>query len=183
MIDSSLTVSTLDPTPLSFKEGEGLAVKCQASTITIQHTHLSVTWMLHKDGEDNAQPIISLDKDFTLVPGSGFERRYQAGDIRLDKLDDMTYRLNIAHLQLSDQGKIFCQAKEWIQDPDQSWYAIAESDAEKITLQVKARGENFFCSGLVVFFTGCVLLSHRFTFCAPSRGGGRQVVTGGDAHG
>lgn len=165
MIDNSLTVSTLDPTSLSFKEGGGLTVKCQASTITVQHTHLSVAWLLHKDGEDDAQPIISLDKDFTLAPGSGFEQRYQAGDISLDKLDDITYRLNIAHLELSDQGKIFCQAKEWIQDPDQSWYPIAESDAEEMPLQVKARGENFFCSGLVVFSQdvySCLTVSH---FC------------------
>ncbi|XP_047456388.1 immunoglobulin superfamily member 3-like [Mugil cephalus] len=139
VIDNSLSVSTPDPTSLSFKEGEALTLTCQASTITIQHTHLSVAWNLHKDGSAEAQTIISLNRDFTLTPGSDFERRYKAGDISLDKLGDSTYRLKIAHLEQSDQGKIVCQAQEWIQDPDRSWYSIAQSEAQETALQVKAR--------------------------------------------
>ncbi|XP_076603517.1 immunoglobulin superfamily member 2-like [Chaetodon auriga] len=139
VIDNSLSVSSPASTSLSFNEGDALTLTCQASSNTVQHTHLSLAWFLHKNGEDNAQPIISLDRDFTLSPGQEFGGRYQDGLIRLDKMGEATYKLNMAQLKLSDQGKIYCQAQEWIQDPDRSWYSIAQKDAEETTLSVKAR--------------------------------------------
>ncbi|XP_007546428.1 immunoglobulin superfamily member 3-like [Poecilia formosa] len=140
VIDNSLSVTSTDPpTSLSYDEGEALSLTCQASTNTIQHVHLAFAWYLHKEGAQDAKPIISLDRDFTLAPGEGFERRYRDEAIRLDKLDEATYKLNIAELEQSDQGQIYCQAQEWIQDPDRSWYKISQKDAEKIPLTVKAK--------------------------------------------
>uniref|UniRef100_A0A668AYW0 Immunoglobulin superfamily, member 3-like n=1 Tax=Myripristis murdjan TaxID=586833 RepID=A0A668AYW0_9TELE len=139
VIDNSLIVSSPMPPSVSHNEGDTLTLTCQASSNTVQHTHLSVTWYLHKDGEDLAHPIISLDRDFTLSPGQGFEGRYQSGLIQLDKVGEATYRLTMAQLEPSDQGKIHCQAEEWIQDPDRSWYSIAQKDAEATTLTVKAK--------------------------------------------
>ncbi|XP_041857529.1 immunoglobulin superfamily member 3-like isoform X2 [Melanotaenia boesemani] len=151
VISDSLSVSSSEATTsLSYNEGEDLTLACQASTNTFQHTHLSLAWYLHKDGEDNPQPIISLDKDFTLSPGQGFEQRYNEGLISLDKLGGDTYRLKMAQLEPSDQGKIFCRAQEWIQDPDRSWYLMLQKDAEKITLTVKAKEVVPDMSSLVV---------------------------------
>ena len=140
MLDNSLGVSSLGSPSLSYNEGESLTLTCQASSNTVQHTHLSLAWYFHKNGEDSPRPIISLDRDFTLSPGQGFEGRYQAGLIRLDKIGEATYKLKIAKLGLSDQGRIYCQAQEWIQDPDRSWYCIAQTDADGIAVDVKAKG-------------------------------------------
>ncbi|KAM3862012.1 immunoglobulin superfamily member 3-like [Diretmus argenteus] len=139
VIGNSLIISSPDSASLSRKEGDTLSLTCQVSSNTVQHTHLSVTWYLHRDGEDLAHPIISLDRDLTLSPGQGFEKRYQAGLIGLDKVGEATYRLKMAQLELSDQGRIYCQAREWIQDPDRSWYCITQKDAEAVTLNVEAR--------------------------------------------
>ncbi|XP_059198540.1 immunoglobulin superfamily member 3-like [Centropristis striata] len=150
VIDNSLSVSSPASTSLSYNEGDALTSTCQASSNTVQHTHLSLAWLLHRDGEDNAQPIISLNRDFTLSPGPGFEGRYQAGLIRLDKMGEAAYKLNMAQVELSDQGRIYCQAQEWIQEPDRSWYSIAQKDAEEMTLNVKAREVVPDTSSLVV---------------------------------
>lgn len=150
VIDNSLSVSSPAPTSLSYYEGDALTLTCQASSNTVQHTHLSLAWYLRKDSEDTAQLIISLDRDFTLSPGLGFEGRYQAGLIRLDKMGEATYKLNMAQLEPSDHGKIYCQAQEWIQDPDGSWYIIAQKDAEETTLSVKAKEVVPDTSSLVV---------------------------------
>uniref|UniRef100_A0A8C4ITR9 Ig-like domain-containing protein n=1 Tax=Dicentrarchus labrax TaxID=13489 RepID=A0A8C4ITR9_DICLA len=131
VIDNSLSVSSPASASLSYNEGDALTLTCQASSNTVQHTHLSLAWYLHKDSEDEAQPIISVNRDFTLSPGRGFEERYQAGLIRLDKIGEATYKLKMAQLELSDQGRIYCQAQEWIQDPDRSWYSIVQKAAEK----------------------------------------------------
>uniref|UniRef100_A0A3Q3XIW6 Ig-like domain-containing protein n=1 Tax=Mola mola TaxID=94237 RepID=A0A3Q3XIW6_MOLML len=136
VLDNSLTVSSPGSTSLSYNEGETLTLTCQASSNTVQHTHLSLAWYVHKNGEDGARPIISLDRDFTLSPGQGFAGRHQAGLIRLDKIGAATYNLKMAKLGLSDQGRIYCQAQEWVQDPDRSWYCIAQTDADGIALNV-----------------------------------------------
>uniref|UniRef100_A0A665U026 Zgc:91849 n=1 Tax=Echeneis naucrates TaxID=173247 RepID=A0A665U026_ECHNA len=150
VIDNSLSVSSSEATPLSYNEGDALTLACQASSNTIQHTHLSLAWFLHRDGVENAQPIISLDRDFTLSPGMGFEGRYQAGLIKLDKIGEATYRLKMAQLEVSDQGRLYCQAQEWIQDPDRSWYSIAKKDSEETMLEVKDVADLYFflpCEG------------------------------------
>ncbi|XP_035532242.1 immunoglobulin superfamily member 3 [Morone saxatilis] len=150
VIDNSLSVSSTASASLSYNEGDALTLTCQASSNTVQHTHLSLAWFLHKDGEDEAQPIISLNRDFTLSPGGEFKGRYQKGLIRLDKIGEATYKLKMAQLELSDQGRIYCQAQEWIQDPDRSWYSIVKKAAEKSTLTVKAREVVTDTSSLVV---------------------------------
>uniref|UniRef100_UPI0037E82BE0 immunoglobulin superfamily member 3-like n=1 Tax=Semicossyphus pulcher TaxID=241346 RepID=UPI0037E82BE0 len=139
VIDNSLSVSSPASTSRSYNEGDTFTSTCQASSNTIQHTHLSLAWYLHKDGEDDAQPIISLDRYFTLSPGPGFQGRYQAGLIQLDKIGEATYRLEMAQLKLSDRGRVFCRAQEWIQEPDRSWYSIAQKDTDETTLRVTAR--------------------------------------------
>ncbi|XP_068428064.1 immunoglobulin superfamily member 3-like [Clinocottus analis] len=150
VIDNSLSVSSTASTSLSYNEGDALTLTCQASSNTVQHTHLSLVWYLHSDGEDNPRPIISLDRDFTLSPGPGFEGRHQAGLIRLNKIGAATYKLNMAQLKLSDQGRIYCKAHEWIQDPDNSWYTIAQKNAKETTLSVKAKEVMPDTSSLVV---------------------------------
>ncbi|XP_062259410.1 immunoglobulin superfamily member 3-like [Platichthys flesus] len=150
VIDDSLSVSLPVSTSLSHNEGDALTLTCQASSNTIQHTHLSLAWHLQKDGEQDALPIISLDRDFTLIPGPTFEGRYHEGLIRLDKMGEATYRLHMAKLEPSDQGTIYCRAQEWIQDPDRSWYTIRQKDAESTTLHVKAREVVPDTSSLVV---------------------------------
>lgn len=140
MIDNSLSVSSPGLVALSYNEGEALTLTCLASSNTLQHTHLSLSWYLHKSGEDDPQPIISLNRDFTLTAGRGLEARYRAGLIRLDKVGEATYKLQMAQLQVSDQGHIYCRAQEWIQDPDRSWYSIAQKESERSNLTVKARG-------------------------------------------
>ncbi|KAM6985019.1 immunoglobulin superfamily member 3-like [Aplochiton taeniatus] len=126
-------------TSLTHDEGDTLTLSCKASSNTFQHTHLSVTWYLHGRGEALPRPIISLDRDLTLNPGPGFQVRYQAGLVGLEKVGEALYRLKMAELEVSDTGRIYCQAQEWIQDPDRSWFSIATSAADATTLEVKAK--------------------------------------------
>lgn len=139
VIDNSLSVSSSAPASLIHTEGDALSLSCQVSSSTVQHTHLSFTWFLRKNPEDTGRPLISMDRDFTLMPGEGFEERYKAGLIRLDKIGEVTYRLKMSQLQMSDQGALYCEAQEWIQDPDRSWYSIALKAARETHLTVKAK--------------------------------------------
>ncbi|XP_052422278.1 immunoglobulin superfamily member 2 isoform X2 [Carassius gibelio] len=121
----------------SLSEGDPLQLECQVSSQTFQHTHLSVTWFLHDEDDKNPRPIITLDKDLTVKPGAGFEDRYRAGLISMDKVEDTTYRLKMPQVQQSDQGKFFCKAIEWIQDPDRSWTQIAHKTTTACDVEIK----------------------------------------------
>uniref|UniRef100_A0A3B4A560 Ig-like domain-containing protein n=1 Tax=Periophthalmus magnuspinnatus TaxID=409849 RepID=A0A3B4A560_9GOBI len=129
VIDNSLSISSSAPASLAQTEGDSLELTCEASSNTIQHTHLSFGFFLRGNGENAIHPVISMDRDFVLIPGQDFAERYKAGLIRLDKIGEVTYRLKMSHLKLSDQGAVYCEAKEWIQDPDQTWYSIATKTA------------------------------------------------------
>ncbi|XP_026074232.1 immunoglobulin superfamily member 2-like [Carassius auratus] len=121
----------------SLSEGDPLQLECQVSSQTFQHTHLSVTWFLHGEEDENPRPIITLDKDLTVKPGAGFEDRYHTGLISMDKVEDTTYRLKMPQVQQSDQGKFYCKATEWIQDPDRSWTQIAYKNTTACNVEVK----------------------------------------------
>ncbi|XP_058885949.1 immunoglobulin superfamily member 3-like isoform X2 [Acipenser ruthenus] len=134
--------ATLGKETLNKFEGDPLQLKCEVSKQTLQHTHISVTWYLNKT-PDLRVPIISLMRDFVLNPGSEYRARYEAGHIGLDKIGETTYRLSISQLQQSDQGQIYCEAGEWIQDPDRSWYQIASKTTAATTVNVQSVGKDF----------------------------------------
>uniref|UniRef100_A0A9J8CM28 Ig-like domain-containing protein n=1 Tax=Cyprinus carpio carpio TaxID=630221 RepID=A0A9J8CM28_CYPCA len=121
----------------SLSEGDPLQLECQVSSQTFQHTHLMVSWFLHGEEDENPRPIITLDRDLTVKPGAGFEDRYRAGLISMDKVEDTTYRLKMPQVQQSDQGKFFCKATEWIQDPDRSWTQIAHKTTAACDVEIK----------------------------------------------
>ncbi|XP_004854182.1 immunoglobulin superfamily member 2 [Heterocephalus glaber] len=136
--------ATKHPQTLSKEEGEALELTCKASKATAQHTHLSVTWYLMQQ-EESGQPtkIISLSRDFMLIPGPSYTERFAAGDVRLDKLGVTTFRLSIGRLQPSDQGQLFCEAAEWIQDPDETWISITKKQTDQTTLRVQPAVRDF----------------------------------------
>uniref|UniRef100_A0A8C1IQL3 Ig-like domain-containing protein n=1 Tax=Cyprinus carpio TaxID=7962 RepID=A0A8C1IQL3_CYPCA len=130
----------------SLSEGDPLQLECQVSSQTFQHTHLMVTWFLHGEEDENPRPVITLDRDLTVKPGAGFEDRYRAGLISMDKVEDTTYRLKMPQVQQSDQGKFFCKATEWIQDPDRSWTQIAHKTTAACDVEIKRIGEIYILS-------------------------------------
>ncbi|ELV14146.1 Immunoglobulin superfamily member 2 [Tupaia chinensis] len=149
--------ATMSSQSLNKVEGEPLELTCEASKATAQHTHLSVTWYLIQDGgRSQATKIISLSKDFMLIAGPAYTERFVAGDVRFDKLGVTTFRLSIQRLRSSDQGQLFCEATEWIQDPDKTWTLITKKQTNQTTLriqpvvkefQVNITGESVFSEG------------------------------------
>ncbi|XP_052035596.1 immunoglobulin superfamily member 2 isoform X2 [Apodemus sylvaticus] len=134
--------ATMPSQTLSKKEGEPLELTCQATKATAQHTHLSLTWYLMQEGGGSqATEIISLSKDFILAPGPSYADRFVAGDIRLDKLGASFFKLSIGKLQPSDQGRVFCEATEWIQDPDETWTLITRKQTDQTALRIQPAGD------------------------------------------
>ncbi|XP_036418037.1 immunoglobulin superfamily member 3 [Colossoma macropomum] len=136
VIEDTLKASFSSPASYSISEGESLQLECEVSSQTMQHTHLSVTWYLR--GNTETLPIITLDRDLTVRPGAAFEKQYHSGLISIEKVEDTTYRLKMSQVQQSARGEIYCQAEEWIQDPDRSWIRIAYKNTTGSNVEIKA---------------------------------------------
>ncbi|CAH6929227.1 Cd101 [Phodopus roborovskii] len=135
--------ATLPSRMLSKKEGEPLELTCEATKATAQHTHLSLTWYLMQEGGSRAMEIISLSRDFLLAPGPSYADRFLAGDVRLDKLGATSFKLSIGRLQPSDQGQLFCEATEWIQDPGEVWTLITRKQTDQRALRIQPAARDF----------------------------------------
>ncbi|XP_013918410.1 PREDICTED: immunoglobulin superfamily member 2, partial [Thamnophis sirtalis] len=137
VIPNTLSV-TMKTQVLLRNEGDSLDLICQVSAATAQHTHISVAWYVIPEGRNrNAQNILSLSKEYILFPGPSYTERFNTGDIRLVKIGDTEYKFSIIKLKHSDQGKLYCEAVEWIQDPDGTWKDIVQKRTDTTSLTIK----------------------------------------------
>ncbi|NXR36534.1 IGSF2 protein, partial [Zosterops hypoxanthus] len=128
---------------LTLMEGDVLELTCEVSKSTAQHTHLSVGWyLLQGAGEHRPEEILTLTKDFTLKPGPSYEKRFLEGDVQLNKVGNMMYKLVIRGVKPSDQGLLYCEAAEWIEDPDKTWKDISRKETERTSLAVVSQGRD-----------------------------------------
>lgn len=134
--------TTAVPQTLHKVEQDPLELTCEVATETIQHSHLSVAW-LRRRGSEKPVEVIALSRDFMLRSSSEYAQRQSLGEVRLDKLGASTFRLTLFHLQPADQGEFFCEAAEWIQDPDGSWYAMTRKRSEGTVVTVQPTDKEF----------------------------------------
>ncbi|XP_068766247.1 immunoglobulin superfamily member 3 isoform X3 [Struthio camelus] len=141
VIPDSLRVTAV-PQTLNKVERDSLELKCEVSKSTAQHSHVSIAWYRQRGSEPPVE-VISLSRDFVLRAGSTYAQRQATGDIRLDKVGETTSKLTIYNLHPSDQGEFYCEAAEWIQDPDKSWYAMTRKRSQGTIVNVQATDKEF----------------------------------------
>ncbi|KPP68567.1 immunoglobulin superfamily member 3-like, partial [Scleropages formosus] len=139
VIPDTLSVTSTAQT-LNKVEGDSLQLTCDVSRQTQQHTHLSVGWYLRSEAGAPPQDLLTLSRDFVLRAGGPYKQRFASGDLRLDKTGSTAYKLTVHRLQPADQGLLYCEAAEWIQDPDRSWYAMTRKQSEKTVLKIQPAG-------------------------------------------
>ncbi|XP_009985122.1 PREDICTED: immunoglobulin superfamily member 3, partial [Tauraco erythrolophus] len=141
VIPDSLRVTAV-PQTLNKVERDSLELKCEVSKSTAQHSHVSIAWYRQRGSEVPVE-VISLSRDFVLRAGNAYAQRQATGDIRLDKVGETTSKLTIYNLHPSDQGEFYCEAAEWIQDPDKSWYAMTRKRSQGAIVNVQATDKEF----------------------------------------
>ncbi|NXJ39534.1 IGSF2 protein, partial [Ciconia maguari] len=142
VIADTLSASMV-PQVLTCPEGDAVELTCEVSKSTAQHTHLSVGWYrLQGAGESHAEEILTLSKDFVLRPGPSYTQRFLAGDVQLNKVGNTTYKLSIRGAEPSDQGQLYCEAAEWIEDPDETWKDISRKQTRRTSLAVMSQGRD-----------------------------------------
>ncbi|XP_009322228.1 PREDICTED: immunoglobulin superfamily member 2 [Pygoscelis adeliae] len=136
-------LASMVPQVLTRTEGDAVELTCEVSKSTAQHTHLSVGWYrLQGAGEHRAEEVLTLSKDFVLRPGPSYVQRFLAEDVRLNKVGNTTYKLSIGGVEPSDRGQLYCEAAEWIEDPDETWKDISRKQTGRTSLAVMSQGRD-----------------------------------------
>nr|XP_057911461.1 immunoglobulin superfamily member 8 [Doryrhamphus excisus] len=132
---------TSQPVP----EGAELTLTCSASIGSEQLTHLSVTFG-KRGGSSGSMEIISIDKMLGVVPGGAYRKRYDDGEITLEKRNgdggQGVYVMKMRALQPDDNGAYYCEAAQWIRDPDRTWQKIAHRTLDIGNLTVRPLSES-----------------------------------------
>lgn len=137
-------------------EGAELMLTCSASIQSEQLTHLSITFGKRGGGDGAAsgaggevstvREIISIDKLLGVVPGRFYKKRYDDGEITLEKRNGEggqgVYVMRMRAVQPDDTGSYFCEASQWILDPDRSWQKIAQRTLDIGNLTVQQLAES-----------------------------------------
>ncbi|NXC05356.1 IGSF2 protein, partial [Orthonyx spaldingii] len=135
--------ASMAPQALTLTEGDVVELTCEVSKNTAQHTHLSVGWyLLQGAGEHRPEEVLTLSKDFILKPGPSYEQRFLEGDVQMNKVGNTTYKLFLRGVKPSDQGQLYCEAAEWIEDPDEVWKDISRKQTERTSLAVVSQGRD-----------------------------------------
>ncbi|KAK7898968.1 hypothetical protein WMY93_019821 [Mugilogobius chulae] len=89
--------------------------------------------------------IISIDKMLEVVPGRLYQKRYDDGEIKLEKRSveggQDLYVMKMRGVRPEDRGSYYCEASQWILDPDRSWQKIAQRKLDIGNLTVNELGE------------------------------------------
>ncbi|KAM3621886.1 uncharacterized protein V6R79_017501 [Siganus canaliculatus] len=146
---------TSQPVP----EGAELTLTCSAGIQSEQLTHLSITFGKRGGGAlgsgggeevSTVREIISIDKMLAVVPGRSYKKRYDAGEITLEKRNGegglSVYVMKMRAVQPDDSGSYFCEASQWIRDPDRSWQKIAQRTMDIGNLTVQQLAESLSVS-------------------------------------
>lgn len=125
-------------------EGAELTLSCSGSIQSEQLTHLSVVFGKRSGTSDDTE-IISIDKMLGVVPGRLYQRRYEDGEITLEKRSveggQDQYVMKMRGVRAEDRGSYFCEASQWILDPDRSWQKIAQRTLDIGNLTVNKLGD------------------------------------------
>lgn len=133
-------------------EGAELTLTCSSSIQSEQLTHLSIMFGKRGGTEvpgggagggevNTVREIISIDNLLGIVPGRSYKKRYDDGEITLEKRNGAggqdVYLMKMKAVQPDDTGSYFCEASQWIRDPDRSWQKIAQRtlDIGNLTVQ------------------------------------------------
>ncbi|CAB1353241.1 unnamed protein product [Coregonus sp. 'balchen'] len=145
------------------QRGAEIKIHCSAGVQSKQHTHLSITFGVRGGGSGTGsgsssgtpREIIAIDKELGLTPGRGesYQKRYDDGEITLVKKSGDggrdVYVMRVSAVAPEDSGAYFCEASQWILDPDGAWQKIAQRTLEigNLTVSGLAPGGR---SGLLV---------------------------------
>ncbi|XP_018431259.1 PREDICTED: immunoglobulin superfamily member 3-like, partial [Nanorana parkeri] len=136
VIPAVLQVSVPSPQELTLHADDTLRMVCEVSSSNARHTHFSVTWYR----EDSTKPLLHLSKLSIVSAGPSFQDRHLAGHLRLEKVSPIWYQLTMSNLQPTDQAEYYCQATEWIQDPDWTWYPLTTLRSRATRVLVRSPG-------------------------------------------
>ncbi|XP_029436784.1 immunoglobulin superfamily member 8 isoform X2 [Rhinatrema bivittatum] len=149
----------------SIHHGETAGLLCNITMETTQSVQVAVSWWAELGRAEQQEPESLLVASVNRAGVMELPERASGGEVSIDRLGPLCYKLRLHGLQQSDEGRYHCAITAWVQYPDQSWYSAASAKSDPITVYPYALGAfvSFQSSGLDhwIFFSR-QLASARF---------------------
>uniref|UniRef100_A0A8C5WF47 Ig-like domain-containing protein n=2 Tax=Leptobrachium leishanense TaxID=445787 RepID=A0A8C5WF47_9ANUR len=101
---------------------------------------LSVSWYHTPpalSGSARIRLLASLDQDWTLHVGEGYEERLERGELIVSRKDPQTFALRIQWTTEADRGDYHCVSTAWKRRPEGSWVPSVEVASNPINIFLK----------------------------------------------
>lgn len=131
------------------KRGDTITLICNATVTTTGPAQVRLRWLRwplppRKGGPpaaeppEDAEPTVVATLAHDGVAGAGANG---SGEVSVDRLSAVTYRLRVHAAAADDQGLYACDAEAWGQDPHGGWYNTGTgAQSNKVTVYLYARG-------------------------------------------
>ncbi|KAM8977777.1 prostaglandin F2 receptor negative regulator [Pelodytes ibericus] len=126
----------LKPTILPLYSEEPTELMCHVSGL--EDTRVSVSWYFTPSSPAASALLLgSLDQDWTLHVGPGYQERLESGGLIFSRRDPRTFVLRIQWTTEVDRGNYHCAGIAWKQDRNASWVLNAEVNSLPVNLYWK----------------------------------------------
>ncbi|KAM4700898.1 immunoglobulin superfamily member 3 isoform 1-T2 [Discoglossus pictus] len=112
------------PRSLSVLEGSPVSLTCSVRSQTTTDSRFSVLWFAHRPPSADGKLIVRSAAGTEY--GTYAEEAAMQGRLQLEVTSPGQYTLTLQGARLSDSGSYYCHVQEWVMDPNQAWYRLAE---------------------------------------------------------
>ncbi|MGH0154453.1 UNVERIFIED_CONTAM: hypothetical protein FKN15_027067 [Acipenser sinensis] len=116
---------------MTVKEEDAFTLGCSVSSQSSKDSRFSVSWYVISSENPERECVFSIGHDNVFGNGncSSSEGQGPGSRLQFERTSAESYSLTIQKARLSDSGNYYCQVEEWLLDPRNAWYHLAEANS------------------------------------------------------
>ncbi|KAM4687153.1 immunoglobulin superfamily member 3-like [Rhinophrynus dorsalis] len=120
---------------LSVVEGSQVSLSCSVRSQTSPDSRFSVLWFAHRSPGADGKLIVRSAASTEY--GTYAEEAGLKGRLQMEAPVSGQYTLTLQGVRLEDSGSYYCHVEEWVMDPNQAWYRLAEEASGMTEVRVR----------------------------------------------
>ncbi|RXM33923.1 Immunoglobulin superfamily member 3 [Acipenser ruthenus] len=142
---------------MTVKEEDAFTLGCSVSSQSSKDSRFSVSWYVISSENPERECVFSIGHDNVFGNGncSSSEGQGPGSRLQFERTSAESYSLTIQKARLSDSGNYYCQVEEWLLDPRNAWYHLAEANSGVTVVSVLEQGsslQSVICSNDSLFY-------------------------------
>ncbi|XP_053561730.1 immunoglobulin superfamily member 3 [Bombina bombina] len=109
---------------ISVLEGSSVTLTCSVRSQTTSDSRFMILWFAHQPASADGKLIVRSGSGTEY--GTYAEEAAMRGRLQLELTSPGQYTLTLQGARHNDSGSYYCHVQEWVMDPNQAWYRLAE---------------------------------------------------------